>query len=112
MSTIHKLLNITINNPHLYIFKLTQAKIHRGQSSISEENEMADDIIPMPPWTLLLPSTFGGPNIICIPKDIGIQNLEIPPHVRHVSLFLQMSKDYRVITDFKIKILKCYRLAW
>ncbi|PON93794.1 hypothetical protein TorRG33x02_104970 [Trema orientale] len=45
-----------------------------------------DDLIPMPPWTLLVPSTIGGPNVISIPTNIEIQNLEIPEHVQHISI--------------------------
>ncbi|PON32401.1 Aminotransferase-like mobile domain containing protein [Trema orientale] len=46
-----------------------------------------EDVFPLPPWTLLLPTEVGGQNIIAIPTDKGIENLQIPPHLKQVSIF-------------------------
>lgn len=47
------------------------------------ENE---DLIPMPPWMLLLSSPMGRLKVISIPVDIEIENLNISPNVEHVRI--------------------------
>ena len=42
------------------------------------------DVIPMPPWTLLLPGLTDRSTVIEIPMDIEIDNLNIPDKVRQV----------------------------
>lgn len=49
-------------------------------------NETTEEVFPIPPWTILIPSHVGGVNVICIPNDVGIENLKIPPHIKQVSL--------------------------
>ncbi|KAM7460897.1 hypothetical protein LguiA_029018 [Lonicera macranthoides] len=45
-----------------------------------------DDDVPIPPWTFLIPDQDGDPMTINIPSDVNMNNMQIPEHVRFVSV--------------------------
>ncbi|KAM7517933.1 hypothetical protein LguiB_016895 [Lonicera macranthoides] len=45
-----------------------------------------DDDVPIPPWTFLIPDQDGDPITINIPSDVNMNNMQIPEHVRFVSV--------------------------
>ena len=49
-----------------------------------QANEMNEDVIPIPPWTILVPTTEGRSEMIPIPTDKHISRFHIPDHVTQV----------------------------
>ncbi|KAM7525904.1 hypothetical protein LguiA_015806 [Lonicera macranthoides] len=45
-----------------------------------------DDDVPIPPWTFLILDQDGDPMTINIPSDVNMNNMQIPEHVRFVSV--------------------------
>ncbi|KAM7473205.1 hypothetical protein LguiB_020448 [Lonicera macranthoides] len=52
-----------------------------GNVSLIEDGD-----VPIPPWTFLIPDQDGDPMTINIPSDVNMNNMQIPEHVRFVSV--------------------------
>ncbi|KAM7494478.1 hypothetical protein LguiB_029087 [Lonicera macranthoides] len=61
---------------------------HQIYDCASNENVslIEDDDVPILPWTFLIPDQDGDPMTINIPSDVNMNNMQIPEHVRFVSV--------------------------
>ncbi|KAM7510629.1 hypothetical protein LguiB_009504 [Lonicera macranthoides] len=68
--------------------KLDLCSSHGFLDCASNENVslIEDDDVPIPPWTFLIPDQDGDPMTINIPSDVNMNNMQIPEHVRFVSV--------------------------
>ncbi|PON99881.1 hypothetical protein TorRG33x02_042990 [Trema orientale] len=53
---------------------------------MDDEFAHVEDEFPIPPWSLLVPTVNGEAKVIYIPTDVHIQNVDVPSHLKQVSI--------------------------